>query len=853
MNVSFLLNTGLAVFLVLTTSILNVFAKEKIALHYRMMSLGLGMTVSMGLYSLWQLGIFPHTGLFIWILGFSNWACAVLYVSLLFDLTASHRPRFFYLAYFLPAPLATLLVILPQPIGVVVLSFFGIAYIVVFSLIKMVAWIQAATDERARRDGQWFLFIYSVFTIGILISVVNNLTGVFWILSILYAFTYGAINFLKIFQQLTNPENQLIIDNVFDIIVILDANGKITRVNRRGYQITGFSFLSLTGNGIELLLIHNELYPESRARWLRQYGYADSTFGNHRSSSIDGFLATKIGEEIPVDIRIISLLNLDKKITGYIVSATDMRMTHQLMKEISDREYATRELALSESKFSRMFLFNPTGILIVNLESQRITEANPATEFILECESSSLIGKTLHDIGLEMREITFENFLEKIVMEGTVSEFGARIVLGSKKIKKCHLSAVSFDMKGVGHILLSVVDVTKHENMSEALAKKQKLETIGLLAGGIAHDFNNILAVILGHIGLAKMRTVDQHARIPIEKAEKACLRAREITGQLLVFSRGGKPIIGLCNTRKLIVDTAMIAVNDTSIACLFNIDKQIWSLKADAIQIGQVLANLIGNAVQAMDKKGIIEIHAQNRDYKNISAHRRPVGLDTKPLAPGTYVEISIHDQGPGIPSDVRPKIFDPFFSTKEKGTGLGLSIVFSIIQNHNGTIKVDTAEGEGSVFSIFVPADPSLVVEEIKADAEPVKSSGVNTRKVLVMDDDTAVRESATNMLSSLGLEVIETCEGNEAFALFKAAKDSGKPFDFCILDLIIHNGVSGLECAKKILAIDEKAILLVSSGYSDDSVLSHHREYGFTGILPKPYSLEELREALSGALVL
>lgn len=853
MNVSFLLNAVLAVFLVLTTSILNLRAKDKIALHYRMMALGLGMAAAMGLYCLWHLNIVPHTGLYIWLIAFSNWSCAVLYVSLLYDLTASHRPRYFFIAYFFPVPLATLLVILPQQIGIVVLSVLGIVYIVVFSLIKMNAWIQAATDERARRDGQWFFLIYTVFTIGILISVVNNLTGVFWILSILYVFTYGTVNYLKIFQQLTNPENQLIIDNVFDIIIILDADGKITRVNRRGYQITGFSFLSMTGNGIELLLIHNELHSENRTRWLRQYGYVDSLSGNHRTSSIDGFLSTKIGDEIPVDIRIISLLNLDKKITGYIVSATDMRMTHQLMKEISDREYATRELALSESKFSRMFLFNPTGILIVNLESQRITEVNPAIEFILECESSSLIGKTLHDIGLEMREITFENFLEKIVLEGTVSEFGASIALDSKKIKKCHLSAVSFDMKGVGHILLSVVDVTKHENMSEALAKKQKLETIGLLAGGIAHDFNNILAVVLGHIGLAKMRTVDQHARIPIEKAEKACLRAREITGQLLVFSRGGKPIIGLCNTRKLIVDTAMIAVNDTSIACLFNIDKQIWSLKADAIQMGQVIANLVGNAVQAMDKKGIIEIHAQNRDFKNISQYRRPVGLDTKPLAPGTYVEIGIHDQGPGIPSDIRSKIFDPFFSTKQKGTGLGLSIVFSIIQNHNGTIKLDSVEGEGSVFSIFIPAEPSLFVEEIKAVNKPRIASGVNTRKVLVMDDDKAVRESATNMLSSLGLEVVETGEGDEAFILYKAAKESEKPFDFCILDLIIHEGVSGLECAKRILAIDESAILLVSSGYSDDSVLSHYREYGFTGILPKPYSLEELREALSGALVL
>jgi len=447
-----------------------------------------------------------------------------------------------------------------------------------------------------------------------------------------------------------------------------------------------------------------------------------------------------------------------------------------------------------------------------------------------------------------MEDISLEGFIEKIKMEGTISEFGASIKTVSNKKRKCRLSAVSFDLNRTGNILLAVADVTQQETLSEALGRKQQVETIGVLAGGIAHDFNNILVVILGHIGLAKLRTVDKHARAPIEKAEQACLRAREITGQLLAFSRGGKPVFGRCDTRQLIVDAAMVSVGDTSIACLFDIERDIRPLRADRIQIGQVITNLVSNAVQAMDGRGIIEIAARNVNYKNMTAQRRPRGFDSKPLPAGSYVEIRVHDQGPGIPEAIRAKIFDPFFSTREKGTGLGLSIVYSIVQNHFGSITLETGDMEGATFIIVLPADSGTVKTEKTRESGPL-TGGL---RVLLMDDDAEVRAMASGLLESFGYEVTEAADGDEATLRYRESFDAGRRFDVCILDLMVQGGLSGIECAKNILAIDGDALLIVSSGYSDDPVLSHFRDYGFRGIIPKPYTLEELRNVLANMLV-
>lgn len=771
---------------------------------------------------------------------------AILYASLLVEFTATRRFRAFPLFYIVSVPLGYFSTFVPRPDGLVLLLVIESLFVMLVTFFFLSRMIRSASDEHERRDGEWLMMVSAAFSVSLFLCCIHPTGGAFWLLAIWYFVMDLVINRLKVHKRLASPENQLIFDNVFDIIILLNSSGKIVRMNRRGYQLTGFPVFDVNGYGLERLIVHQGLDALRREDWIKRNSWLDTGTGSARSPSIDSVLVTRDGEEIPVDLRILTLQNQRKSVTGYVVSATDMRITHQLMKEVSDREYAARDLALSESKFSRMFIFNPIGILIVDLESFRITDANPAVEEILECGSSTLPGKPLFEIGLEMVDLPMEAFVDKIQLEGSVPEFAANIRLDPLKVKNCRLSAVSFDLNRTKRMLLSIVDVTQKEHMSEALFRKQKVETIGILAGGIAHDFNNILAVILGHIGLAKMRVVDPHARAPIEKAEQACLRAREMTRQLLAFSRGGKPVIALCEIRQLIIDSAMLAVSDTSVACLFDIAKDVWPLMADRMQISQVVTNIVGNAVDAMERSGIVEIQARNFDMKNLSPAKRPKTLDGKNLPAGRFIEIKIHDQGPGIPESILSQIFDPFFTTKEKGTGLGLAIVYSVIQNHGGSIIVNSDTGSGTTFTIYLPAAPAEE-EAVGAGDEQSLVASPGTKRVLLMDDEPLVRESASGMLASLGYEVTCAADGKEAIALYREAFSAFKFFDFCILDLKVPGGMGGSDCAQELLKLNPEAILFVSSGYSDDSTLPRFKEFGFRGIIPKPYTLDELRDTL------
>ncbi len=911
MSLSYLLNTSCALVILFVTSLLNLFPRDRKQLNARLSALGFSIVAAIVSYSAWHWGCLPDTEPVTALFAFFCWMSGLLYLSFLVDMTATHRSRRFWLSYFLPVPLAVLSALVSRPLGVILLSSVGIILSVRFSADFLLSWVRSATDDRARRDGEWMLLVFFAYGIALGVAFAQTTTAVYWIFALWHLTMHYTVNHLCIYQSLTDRENLLIVDNVFDIVVILDVNGRIMRMNRRGYQVTGFSPTHVTGNWIERLIIHQNLDAERRREWLADYAWVDTgRESSRRTPSVDASIATKTGEEIPIDMRIVCIVNLSGDKTGYVVSASDMRITRQLMKEISDREYAARDLALSESKFSRMFIFNPTGILIIDLESMLITDANPAAEDIFARDSASLVGKSLGETGLEMSDVPYGIFLDKLQTEGTVPEFSATIRIDSETARLARLSAVTFDLNRTRQVLLSVADVTQAEELREALLRKQKMETVGMLAGGIAHDFNNILAVILGHIGLAKMKIVDPQARVPVEKAETACIRAREMTGQLLAFSRGGQPVLSSCDTRDLVTEAAMLACADTSVACLFDFPPDIWPLMVDRIQVGQIINNLVRNGADAMNGSGIVSIRAVNVDFTNVAEGQRPLGPESTRIAPRAYVEIRIQDQGKGIPETIRKKIFDPFFTTKKKGTGLGLSIVFSTVQNHGGAISVGSGSDGGAVFTVYLPADretegatpgaldahdapeavggnavEATVGETVagtavtggtavspagsatESQAAESQTSTVNAdsaapcaepsrpgpKRVLLMDDDGAVRDIAEGLLASLGYSVVPACEGAAAVALYRESLAGSERFAFCILDLIVPNGMNGTRCAEEILAIDPAAVLLVSSGYSEDPALSKWKEYGFRGVLPKPYTREELVSCLSAMLVL
>jgi CheY-like chemotaxis protein len=378
--------------------------------------------------------------------------------------------------------------------------------------------------------------------------------------------------------------------------------------------------------------------------------------------------------------------------------------------------------------------------------------------------------------------------------------------------------------------------------MEQELFKVEKLKSIGLLAGGIAHDFNNFLAAILGNISLALFdERLSEKARQLLTQAERASISAKELTGQLLTFAKGGEPRKKLTELTGTVRDAANLGVLGDRFSCRFTLPEDLWPVEIDQGQIAQVIQNIVINATQAMEDGAVIDVACANIDSLG-EKH-----LDQLP--PGPYVRITIADSGAGMPAELLSQIFDPYFSTKSEGHGLGLAICYSIVRKHNGVITVESTPGAGAAFFIYLPARP----DEFVASTTGSESGEANSRplRILVMDDDPMIREVVGAMLDLLGHQVLFAQDGAEAVKKFQSAQEAGAPMDLVLMDLVIPGGMGGKEAVREILRIRPEAKVIVSSGYSNDPVLANFRDYGFSAAIPKPYQLKELARIVSEAL--
>ena len=384
----------------------------------------------------------------------------------------------------------------------------------------------------------------------------------------------------------------------------------------------------------------------------------------------------------------------------------------------------------------------------------------------------------------------------------------------------------------------SMSDITDRKEHEREQLKNEKLESLGVLAGGIAHDFNNILTGIMGNISFAQKFIDATHKSYkPLAEAEKASIRAGELAHQLLTFARGGEPVKKVASLKHLVNETISLVLRGSNVKGTVDIPDSIHAIKADEGQMSQVFNNIIINASQAMPGGGILSVSAEN---VTLAAD------NVLSLPPGSFIKLIFSDQGCGIsPQDLK-KIFDPYFTTKTTGNGLGLASVQSIIKRHGGHIGATSAAGSGADFIIHLPSIGETYTKHQTESAS--QTTGKYTGgSILIMDDEEIIRDMTTEMLEYLGY-TITTCEdGNEAIRLYKAAAASGAPFAAVIVDLTVPGGMGGKETAQQILAIDPEACLIVSSGYSNDPIVSDYSSYGFSGAVAKPYKIDEIEQLL------
>jgi len=502
------------------------------------------------------------------------------------------------------------------------------------------------------------------------------------------------------------------------------------------------------------------------------------------------------------------------------------------------RKQTELTLRESEDRFHSIFENSPIGIVLYNANGAFLY-ANAEYFRILGIDREQVQNYCLFDnpgLSDDNKNLLFQSLpvhYEQAVNfdEWEIPHTRKGTIFISVSIAPLHMP------KSVVNYLTQIVDITDRKKVELELLKNEKLESIGILAGGIAHDFNNILTAVIGNISLARMYAAGQEKiKDRLDEAEKASMRARELTQRLLTFSKGGLPIKKIYAIDELIEESVKFVLAGSKTKCNFQKVENLWLIEVDAGQINQVFNNIIINADQAMPEGGVIDIKVENytAGIKNALS-----------LAPGNYLKITIADQGIGISAEHLTKIFDPYFTTKKRGSGLGLTTTFSIIKNHGGKVDVTSKPGQGTTFMIFLPALSSMI-----APSEPIaiiKEQVTGDGRILIMDDEPIVLEVVSEMVQSLGYETDCVNDGATALEQYKTALKSNKPYALVIMDLTIPGGMGGKEAIGKLLEIDPNAKAIVSSGYSNDPIMSAYEDYGFKGVVAKPIDLNVLGKVL------
>jgi len=509
-----------------------------------------------------------------------------------------------------------------------------------------------------------------------------------------------------------------------------------------------------------------------------------------------------------------------------------------ISQDITERIKAEEALRQNEERFRLIIETMPSLLVITDKQGKNIY-VSPNTKEITGYSSNELEDKFIwwvHEDYTDRAKKVFDKSFKEHT-DGRNFEYKA-----VKKDGKIWYASSSWepiiDEKGdFQGMILQTIDISDKKIMEEEIAKAQKLESIGILAGGIAHDFNNFLTGIIGNISLAKLKMDPKNEIYEIlTESEKAAHSAKSLTHQLLTFSKGGVPIKEETDIKDLIKESAKFAIVGSNVNCEFDLQENLWKVVIDISQMNQVINNIILNAIDAIPAEGTITVKAENCKIEE----RAKI-----PLKKGKYVKITFKDTGVGIPIENIHKIFDPFFTTKQNGSGLGLATVFSIIKKHKGFIYTESEIGKGTSFHIYLPA--SIDGEKEKKQKEEKEKISKSSGKVLIMDDKPFIRKSAERALNLFGYDVSEAEDGEEALILYKEAIDEGKPYDVVILDLTIPGAMGGLRTLNALRKIDPNVRAIVSSGYSEDPVMSEHEKFGFNAIIKKPYEYKELAETV------
>ena len=503
------------------------------------------------------------------------------------------------------------------------------------------------------------------------------------------------------------------------------------------------------------------------------------------------------------------------------------------IRELAERNQARAALVDSARTMTNILEKTTDGFFAVDSE-WKLTYVNAEAEAMVGRKRDELLGGLFWEKFPELIGTVSQANYEKVMAEKVAIEFEANDVSG-KTWYEVHAYPSN------GGVSVFFRDISERKKSESERLTTSKLESLGTLAGGIAHDLNNILTVISGNIGLAQIDAPADSGSLLgfLSKAGQAAQHAAHLSSQLLTFSKGGAPLKKVVSIGELLEHSAEFALYGSNLRADFDIAVDLWKAEVDAGQIEQVVNALMLNAREAMLHGGTVRIRA-----RNVVIEENTNAL----LSAGRYIKVTITDRGTGISDELRSKIFDPYFTTKSTATGLGLAISYSIVKKHGGLLLLENSSPDGSVFAFYLRASEHAVsTPEARVAGRPFQ---YNHQRILIMDDEAAIRELTSQLLGTLGYEVTAVPDGLEAVRLYERALRRGEHFQAVILDATVRGGMGGVATIERLRSMDPKVNAIICSGYSDEAALSEFLAYGFRGALPKPFTRSELADALQRA---
>src|SRR5689334_17570662 len=519
------------------------------------------------------------------------------------------------------------------------------------------------------------------------------------------------------------------------------------------------------------------------------------------------------------------------------------RLFVAMVRDVSERKHFEQQVDTEKENLAVTLRAIGDGVITCDVNGKVIMINNEA-ERLTGWTSKDAIGQPLKSVF----DVTVDLATQaKVQKSGYRSEAQSMMVYmpetvtltskdGSERVIEQVASPIRDNKNEISGVVLVFRDITDRQRADAERRKAETLEQLGLLAGGIAHDFNNLLTAIIGNISLASLLLPpDDEMATRLDDAKNASMRARDLAQQLLTFARGGAPITKTASISKLLQDTVSFSLRGSHNRSEFDIAPDVAPAEIDAGQISQVIANLVVNADQAMPNGGTLYVSCDNFCYDTND-------VVIPDLAPGDYVRVRIRDEGVGIPGKYIKRIFDPYFTTKAKGNGLGLATAYSIIKNHNGLMTVESQVHVGTTFTVYLAA--ATVEEELPVETPQKLTKAMSgTGRILVVDDEEAIRDLVEFTLTRLGYEVSQAATALQGIETYQEKLRVGKRFDLVILDLTLPGGMGGKEALKKLIEIDPTVNAIVSSGYATDATMSRYQDFGFRGVIAKPYEAAEL----------